>query len=469
MNSVSGTKSTSIGGSGGSDGTDNIYIANNGTSADDIQIGNSNAGTVMFLTGGDDWNITAAGVGTFEYTTAVSGFALCHETNGANTEAILDCEASPPADYAERYPAATNVTYGDIVVPGERVVYTEDEFVGRREIRQAVHSSYAYQGPVLGIASNNYGDFTSAGNNVPESENPLPIALVGRVPVNVTNEGGVIRVGDFITTSSTPGKGMKATQAGRVIGMALANFEGTSGQVMVQVINTWYFGDLIGTDGTSSMMTNNVIVAPVAKATASTPASDSYGLALRGSAWDGNQANTVQMLMRNVVTDTNNYRLSVRNTTDSEVAYVTNTGTMHVAGDMIFGGKIYPSDQGVAQTSKYIYYDGSAGPAGDYMRTNAKGWSTGSYDFAEMFPSNQSLNPGDVVVFSHNSIEVKRSEKTNEKSIAGIVSTRPGFLAGDNAPGTYPFALACRVPTNVNLEGGAIAVGDQLTTSSTEG
>ena len=76
----------------------------------------------------------------------------------------------------------------------------------------------------------------------------MPVALVGRVPVNVTNEGGAIATGDYITTSSTAGKGMKATKAGRVIGMALADFSGTSGQafpeprrrVMVQVFNTWY-------------------------------------------------------------------------------------------------------------------------------------------------------------------------------------------------------------------------------------
>ena len=32
--------------------------------------------------------------------------------------------------------------------------------------------------------------------------------------MNVTNEGGAIAIGDFITTSSTAGHGMKATKAG---------------------------------------------------------------------------------------------------------------------------------------------------------------------------------------------------------------------------------------------------------------
>ena len=93
----------------------------------------------------------------------------------------------------------------------------------------------------------------------------------------------------------------------------------------------------------------------------------------------------------------------------------------------------------------------------------------GRDDFAEMFPSSETLVPGDVVVFSDENIHVKRSTQKNEKSIAGIVSTRPGFLAGENTPGSYPIALAGRVPTNVNNENGAIAVGDPLTTSSVSG
>jgi len=68
------------------------------------------------------------------------------------------------------------------------------------------------------------------------------VALVGRVPINVTNENGPIRIGDFITASSTMGYGMKSTMSGRVVGMAVENFDAEIGQVMVQVINTWWPG-----------------------------------------------------------------------------------------------------------------------------------------------------------------------------------------------------------------------------------
>jgi len=170
------------------------------------------------------------------------------------------------------------------------------------------------------------------------------------------------------------------------------------------------------------------------------------------------------MAMKTVVSAVNDYKLSVTNNAGTEVASINNNG------DLAISGKLYPSDRGAAQNSKYIYYDGSSGSGGDFMRTNAAGWSTGSYDFAEMFPSPDALVAGEVVMFGDASQQVKRStgEKYNRK-IAGIVSTRPGFLAGENTAGNYPIALVGRVPTLVSTENGAISIGDPLTTSSRPG
>ena len=141
---------------------------------------------------------------------------------------------------------------------------------------------------------------------------------------------------------------------------------------------------------------------------------------------------------------------------------------MKIVGDLVIGGRIYPSDNGVAQTDKYIYYD-SSGKKDGYMRTNAAGWATGSYDFAEMFPSKDALEPGDVVVFGTEKEELVKSTKKSDTRIAGVVSTRPGFVAGENTPGSFPIALSGRVPTKVSVENGIIAVGDPLTTSSSTG
>ncbi|TSC85695.1 MAG: replicative DNA helicase [Microgenomates group bacterium Gr01-1014_7] len=50
------------------------------------------------------------------------------------------------------------------------------------------------------------------------------VALAGRVPVKVSTENGAIGVGDYLTSSSTPGVAMKATRPGQVVGKALESF-----------------------------------------------------------------------------------------------------------------------------------------------------------------------------------------------------------------------------------------------------
>ncbi len=446
------------------DGASTVHIATNGTTGDTIELGNTSVNTKITITSGDV--IDLEGTVHIDLTTiGATQYALCHTNSDTNDEPIGDCSGAPTADYAEQYPMAAGIEYGDIVVPGTREVVTQDGDT----VVELVKSSQAYQGPVVGIVSNNYGDFTSAGYNISPQDNPMPVALVGRVPVKVVAEGGSIIAGDYLTTSSTPGAAMKATKVGRVIGMALEDWDGLSATVMVQVNNSWSMGDVLGTDGTSTLVTDNVIVSSIDTANEQTPSFDSYGLALRGSVWNGSEATAVEMMLQNVVDDDGEYRLSVRNTVQTEVAYITHEGTMRIAGNMVVGGQLFPSDRGVPQTEKYIYYDGSEGVGGDFMRTNAKGWSTGSYDFAQMFSSDEELVSGDVVAFSGNGETVQRSTGTDGEQLAGIVSTRPGFLAGENVEGAYPIALAGRVPTKVNLENGVIAVGDPLTVSLTAG
>ncbi|MDP2930293.1 MAG: hypothetical protein Q8N56_01645, partial [bacterium] len=75
----------------------------------------------------------------------------------------------------------------------------------------------------------------------------VPVALVGRVPVKVNLEEGSIQTGDLLTSSSSPGVAMKATQAGRVIGMALESFDGAQGeigQILVFINPHWQAGQL---------------------------------------------------------------------------------------------------------------------------------------------------------------------------------------------------------------------------------
>ena len=393
---------------------------------------------------------------------------LCH--SGADTFTGLanvgDCNVAGQADYAEIYPMATDVSYGDIVVTGSTSVITEH---GEAMV-QLVKSSNDYQNQLLGVAVDNWEDGSSIGYNIADTDNPMPVALVGRVMVHVNDENGAIAVGDPITSSSAAGYGMKATEPGTIIGFALDTYMGSGiGEIMVYVNPIWYAGNVVSTDGSSTYIADETILASLGEADAANPTYASYGLALRGSAWDGSVAQSVDMKIMNDVTDADHYRLSIRNVADTEVAYITNEGTLSIAGDLMIAGRLYPSDRGTAQSDKYIYYDGSSGAGGDFMRTNASGWATGSYDFAEMFPSDEILISGDVVVFAGDGAKVRRATSAEGDQLAGIVSTRPGFLAGENEAGSYPIALAGRVPTKVTMEGGVIEVGDPLTISSTAG
>jgi hypothetical protein len=93
-------------------------------------------------------------------------------------------------------------------------------------------------------------------------------------------------------------------------------------------------------------------------------------------------------------------------------------------------------------------------------------------DYAEMFPvSNPGIQAGDIVsVDAGTPISMKLALSGDTAPLAGIVSTYPGQTLGDqNIAGMRPIALSGRVPTNVNLEGGVIQVGDRIALSSIPG
>jgi len=73
---------------------------------------------------------------------------------------------------------------------------------------------------------------------------PIVVGLAGRVPVRVNNENrSKLLRGDYITSSSVPGVGMKSTEPGMVIGKALTSFNSdTEGTVLVFIQNTYFDG-----------------------------------------------------------------------------------------------------------------------------------------------------------------------------------------------------------------------------------
>ncbi len=118
-------------------------------------------------------------------------------------------------DVAEYFPITGSFEVGDIIsfVPGEDNRYKQ--------------ASKAYDSFITGVVSEN----PSVVLNNPESGEPL--ALAGRVKVNLAPGQPPVKSGDYLTTSVVPGKAMKASKAGTVIGYAVTDQVPGQSHVMV--------------------------------------------------------------------------------------------------------------------------------------------------------------------------------------------------------------------------------------------
>jgi len=115
--------------------------------------------------------------------------------------------------------------------------------VDPKEPERLIRSPGARHEHLLGVISEKPGFELGVSWEAPDSG--VSLALCGRVPVKVTVEGGAIRIGDYLTSSSRPGYAMRATQPGRVIGVALSAFDGAKGaegRTIVLVNPHWYGG-----------------------------------------------------------------------------------------------------------------------------------------------------------------------------------------------------------------------------------
>ncbi len=139
-------------------------------------------------------------------------------------------------DVAEDYP-----TRDEDIEPGELVSIDtyEKGFVTRTKT--------AYDRNAIGVYSEKPGLRLSQIDQEIDGARAIPIALMGRVPVKVSTENGVIKPGDPLTSSSIPGVAMKATKAGQVIGQAMDSYEGEEvGKITVYIDSGFAGGEGIG-------------------------------------------------------------------------------------------------------------------------------------------------------------------------------------------------------------------------------
>ncbi|OGE42255.1 hypothetical protein A3B45_04485 [Candidatus Daviesbacteria bacterium RIFCSPLOWO2_01_FULL_39_12] len=96
----------------------------------------------------------------------------------------------------------------------------------------------AYDSAMVGVIAQNPAVSFSLDDN-PDAQ---PVISTGTVRVRVSTANGPIQKGDLITSSDTPGVGMKATKSGYVLGSSLDDFnsEGQSGKINVS-LNIHYF------------------------------------------------------------------------------------------------------------------------------------------------------------------------------------------------------------------------------------
>lgn len=182
-------------------------------------------------------------------------------------------------------------------------------------------------------------------------------------------------------------------------------------------------------------------------------------------------------------------RVNNGNTTNGMAAYMTNNSdfaTAHFAnngpGEVLYLQALVDNQAGggqcVACTRAFI-------KAVNWQENDTKfmvnqfghvysdsGFSTPAADFAEMLPAEEGLEAGDVLVIAEDG-KLARSTRPYQASVAGVYSTKPGFIGGrpinGDMVGHIPLAVVGIVPVKVTAENGPIRPGDLLTASSTPG
>ena len=130
---------------------------------------------------------------------------------------------------------------------GDRALYEPGDVLVISAVGdRTVERSYApYATTVVGVYATRPGLLLSDRDINADHADRIPMGVVGVIATKVTNENGVIRRGDLLVTSSTPGHAMKASPitvngvsffpSGVVIGKALENFDGERGVIEVMV------------------------------------------------------------------------------------------------------------------------------------------------------------------------------------------------------------------------------------------
>jgi hypothetical protein len=126
------------------------------------------------------------------------------------------------ADVAEAFDVEGNINSYE---PGDVLV------IGLEKDRAVARSSEPYSTLVLGVYATKPGVLLTEEHIDADMKDKVPMGVIGVVPTKVCLEGGPIKKGDLLVTSSIPGVAMKAdmdkVRPGQVIGKSLENYSST--------------------------------------------------------------------------------------------------------------------------------------------------------------------------------------------------------------------------------------------------
>jgi len=132
------------------------------------------------------------------------------------------------ADFAELIELDGNVASCE---PGDVLVISNDKD------RAVTLSTQPYSTTVIGVYSTKPGFVGSTHPMEDKCDNEIPVAITGLVPCKVSAENGPVKRGELLTSSSTPGHAMRATEhrVGTILGKALGSLDSGTGVVDILV------------------------------------------------------------------------------------------------------------------------------------------------------------------------------------------------------------------------------------------
>ncbi len=248
---VEGSSGTGPGVRGNGNGSAPGVIGYNSTSQSAVRAENAGSGSGLFASSGSGaavWAFATSGIGVRAY----SGSENIIEAHGAGgmfgnlrfrvlQDGNVRCDGAftgGGADVAEAFDfegSRNHYEAGDVLIVSE---FSD---------RKVAKSASAYSTAVAGVFATKPGVLLAPYNAEDDLGQYIPLGMMGVIPTKVTTENGIIRRGDLLVTSSTPGHAMKASPvvvngiklypSGTIIGKALQNFDGTRSGLIEVLVN----------------------------------------------------------------------------------------------------------------------------------------------------------------------------------------------------------------------------------------